>query len=130
MVCHLPSAPAMLAGMVTPADLPDLEALLIAAARAGRDLSYSDVLLALGHRFTRPKLRSLCKLLDAIDDAARAAGRPELAVLVVRESDRLPGQGWWVGRSDAPGEWTGPAARAYVAARQAAAFAWWAAAPG
>ena len=116
--------------MPTPADLPEVKALLVAAARAGRDLSYSEVLLALGHRFTRPKMRSLCKLLDAIDDQGRAAGRPELAVLVVRESDRLPGQGWWVGRSDAPAEWTGPAARAYVSARQAAAFAWWAAAPG
>ncbi|WP_165768608.1 ribose-phosphate pyrophosphokinase [Sandarakinorhabdus cyanobacteriorum] len=116
----------MLAAMVTPADLPDVRALLIAAARGGRDLSYSEVLLALGHRFTRPKMRSLCKLLDAIDAEGRAAGQPELAVLVVRESDRLPGQGWWVGRSDAPADWTGPAARAYVDACQARAFAWWA----
>jgi len=115
--------------MVTPADLPDVHALLIAAARAGRDLSYSEVLLALGHRFSRPRMRSLCRLLDAIDADGRAAGQPELAVLVVRESDRLPGQGWWVGRTDAPVDWSGPAARAFVAARQAEAFAWWSAQP-
>ncbi|MEY4850873.1 MAG: hypothetical protein RLZZ331_1877, partial [Pseudomonadota bacterium] len=39
--------------MVTPADLPEIKALLIAAARAGRDLSYSEMLLALGYRFSR-----------------------------------------------------------------------------
>jgi hypothetical protein len=111
--------------MVTAADLPEVKALLLAAARAGRDLSYSEALLALGHRFSRPKMRALCRLLDAIDDEARAAGQPELAVLVVRESDRLPGQGWWVGRRDAPPDWTGPAARAYVAGLQRRAFAHW-----
>jgi hypothetical protein len=115
----------MLVDMVTPADLPDVRALLIAAARGRRDLSYSEALLALGHRFTRPKMRSLCKLLDAIDVQGRADGEPELAVLVVRESDRLPGQGWWVGRRDAPAAWTGPAAQAYVRQLQAAAFDWW-----
>jgi hypothetical protein len=111
--------------MVTPADLPEVKALLIAAARAGRDLSYSEALLALGYRFSRPKMRALCRLLDAIDDAGRAAGEPELAVLVVRESDRLPGQGWWVGRRDAPATWTGPAARAFVDQLQQRAFAFW-----
>lgn len=114
--------------MASPADRPALETLLIAAARAGRDLSYSETLLALGYRFTRPRMRSLCRLLDAIDADGRSAGQPELAVLVVRESDRLPGQGWWVGRADAPPAWTGPAARAYVDRLQAAAFAWWGAA--
>jgi hypothetical protein len=111
--------------MVMAVDLPEVKALLVAAARAGRDVSYSEMLLALGYRFSRPKMRSLCRLLDAIDAEGRAAGEPELAVLVVRESDRLPGQGWWVGRHDAPPDWTGPAARAYVAARQQAAFDWW-----
>jgi hypothetical protein len=111
--------------MVTPADLPEIHALLIAAARAGRDLSYSEMLLALGYRFTRPKMRSLCRLLDHIDTQARADGAPELAVLVVRESDRLPGQGWWVGRSDAPADWSGPPARAFVAQLQARAFSHW-----
>ncbi len=115
--------------MVTPADLPDIKALLLAAAQARRALSYSEMLMALGHRFTRPKMRSLCRLLDTIDDAARAAGEPELAVLVVREADRLPGQGWWVGRTDAPNAWTGPAAAAFVAGLQGRAFDYWQARP-
>ena len=111
--------------MVTPADLPEIKSMLIAAARDGRDLSYSEMLLALGYRFSRPKMRTLCRLLDSIDAAARAAGEPELAVLVVRESDRLPGQGWWVGRRGTPPQWTGPAAPAVVNSRQRAAFDWW-----
>jgi hypothetical protein len=114
------------AGQVpTPDDLPELTALLHGAARAGRALSYSECLLGLGYRFSRPKLRALCKLLDHIDSAGRARGEPELAVLVVRESDGLPGQGWWLGREDAPMNWTGPAARAFVQARQQLAFAHW-----
>ncbi|MEH3107773.1 MAG: ribose-phosphate pyrophosphokinase [Sphingomonas fennica] len=112
------------------ADVPRVRGLLIAAAREGRALSYSEALAALGHRFSRPKMRALCRTLDAIDEAGRAAGEPELAVLVVRESDRLPGQGWWAGGRtfalghDAP--WTGPAAAALVGELQAQAFDWWA----
>jgi hypothetical protein len=119
----------MLVAMPGPDDLPLVRALLIAAAQAGHDLSYSNVLLALGERFTRPRMRALCRLLDAIDAAGAAVGEPELAVLVVRESDRLPGQGWWVGRRDAPAVWTGPEAATYVRGIQARAFAWWQAQP-
>jgi hypothetical protein len=42
-------------------------------------------------------MRALNKTLDAIDTAGMVAGEPELAMLVVRESDQVPGQGWWVG---------------------------------
>ncbi len=79
-------------------DVDHVEALLQASAGASVAMSYSEILLALGHRFTRPKMRALCKVLDVIDRRAAAASQPELAVLVVREGDRLPGQGWWVGR--------------------------------
>src|ERR1700742_1666650 len=79
-------------------DIKAVRGLLIAAARARRDVSYAELLMELGHRFTRPKMRALCRTLDAIDEEGRAAGEPELAALVVRESDRLPGQGWWVGK--------------------------------
>ncbi|WP_419826792.1 ribose-phosphate pyrophosphokinase [Sphingomonas sp.] len=111
------------------ADLPRVRALLIEAARAGEDRSYSHMLAMLGHRFTRPKMRALCRTLDAIDEAARAAGEPALAVLVVREGDRLPGQGWWIGRTDTGHlpDWTGAAARSLVRAHQAEAFGYWAA---
>ncbi len=105
------------------ADVARVRALLIAAAREGRAWSYSGLLAQLGFRFTRPKMRSLCRTLDAIDDA-RGDGEPALAVLVVREGDGLPGQGWWSGRRDTPG-WTGPEAAAYVAERQRAAFDYW-----
>ena len=70
-------------------------------------------------------MRALCVVLDDIDAAERGAGRPPLACLVVRASDRLPGQGWWVNRRDYRGLFTGPGAAAYVAGVQAEAFAAW-----
>lgn len=109
------------------ADVALVRTLLVEAARAGRAISYSELLRALGHRFTRPKMRALCRTLDAIDTAGAAAGEPGLAVLVVREGDGLPGQGWWVGSAARGhvGAWTGPDAVAFVRARQAAVFAYW-----
>ncbi len=117
------------AGAGTIADPALVRAILVAAARAGESVSYAELLGALGHRFTRPKMRALCRTLDAIDRAGGTRGEPELAVLVVRESDRLPGQGWWAGgRAKAlghEGSWTGPEARRLVERLQADAFAWW-----
>lgn len=107
-------------------DVSLIEQLLQAAAREGRDISYSELLMALGYRFTRPKMRALCKVLDEVDRRGTARGEPELAVLVVRESDRLPGQGWWVGRRDYAGQWTGPDARAYLTKIQQGTFRHWA----
>ncbi|MBV9840389.1 MAG: ribose-phosphate pyrophosphokinase [Sphingomonadaceae bacterium] len=110
------------------ADVARVRALLVAAAREGRAVSYSELLGALGQRFTRPKMRALCKTLDAIDEGAAAAGEPELAVLVVRESDRLPGQGWWTGvaeRRGYAGSWTGSDATELVRAIQEQAFRYW-----
>lgn len=117
------------AGAGAIADPAAVRAILIAAARAGESVSYAELLGALGHRFTRPKMRALCRTLDAVDRAGLARGEPELAVLVVRESDRLPGQGWWAsGQALARGHdgaWRGPAARALVDRLQREAFAWW-----
>jgi hypothetical protein len=110
-------------------DVARVRALLIAAARAGEPYSYSGLLNDLGHRFTRPKMRALVKTLTAIDEAGLAAGEPELAVLVVRESDGLPGQGWWTGGHALAlghdGAWEGPEARALVKRLQAEAFVYW-----
>jgi hypothetical protein len=109
-------------------DMPRIAAILRDVARAGRAVSYSEMLMALGLRFTRPRMRALCKTLDMIDSNAQSLGEPDLAVLVVRESDRLPGQGWWVGRANAfayHGPWTGAEAAAFVAAKQARAFDYW-----
>jgi hypothetical protein len=106
------------------ADVARVRAILLAAAREGRALTYSEVLLDLGTRFTRPKMRALCRTLDRIDEEGAARGEPGLAVLVVRQSDGLPGQGWWVGRD---GPWEGPEALARVTALKRAVFAYWSA---
>jgi len=111
------------------ADVARVRGILLAAARAGEVLSYSGFLAELGHRFTRPKMRALCRTLDRIDEDGRAAGEPELAVLVVRESDGLPGQGWWTGGRALmlghEGGWEGPEARALVRELQGEAFDYW-----
>jgi hypothetical protein len=111
------------------ADTARVRALLVEAARAGESISYSHLLAQLGHRFTRPKMRAVCKTLDIIDDAAIASGEPELAVLVVRESDGLPGQGWWGGARafvlGYDGPWTGPPAMKLVREQQRIAFDYW-----
>lgn len=106
-------------------DVARIEALVRGAAAQRHALSYSELLLMLGYRFTRPKMRALCKVLDMVDQRAAAGDEPELAALVVREGDDLPGQGWWVGRSDYQGEWTGPAARRYLDGIQQKAFDYW-----
>jgi hypothetical protein len=106
-----------------------VRALLIAAARERRAVSYAEMLMELGHRFTRPKMRALCRTLDAVDEAGREAGEPALAVLVVRESDRLPGQGWWAGKVNRlgyEGPWSGKQALSFVKSRQKLAFDYWA----
>ncbi len=72
---------------------------LIAAAQAGRSVTYSELLEQLGYSFSRPKMRQLCAILSAVDQDAEARGEPELAVLVVRQSDGIPGQGWWIERA-------------------------------
>jgi hypothetical protein len=115
---------------VTPlADPEEVRAHLVAAAKAGVALSYGAILEQLGYRFTRPKMRALCATLGVVDEDAAARGEPELAVLVVRQSDGLPGQGWWIAggaRSRGyEGPWEGPEARRFVASVQAETFGWW-----
>lgn len=108
----------------------EVAAILYGAARAGTALTYAEVLGALGFAFSRPKMRALCVALDDVDAAERGAGRPALACLVVRASDGLPGQGWWLGRHDYKGLFVGAEAAAYVAAAQRAVFGHWATLPG
>jgi hypothetical protein len=110
------------------ADPQEVRAILLAAARAGEAISYSDVLRLLGHPFSRPKMRQLCKVLGRVDQDAGERGEPELAVLVVRQSDGLPGQGWWIEGAKAHGYdglWEGPQARRFIARLHAAAFDYW-----
>ncbi len=107
-------------------DVARIEAILHRVAGESRAISYSEILMELGFRFTRPKMRILCKTLETVDARARGRGEPELAVLVVREGDGLPGQGWWTGRNDYAGQWTGSAARAFIDKVQRKAFRHWA----
>lgn len=107
------------------ADVGLVRSHLVEAAAQGLALSYSELLNLLGERFTRPRMRALCKTLDRIDAEGATAGEPPLAVLVVRESDGLPGQGWWAGRTDWSGAWTGDAATAFVRSHQRIAFDYW-----
>jgi len=111
------------------ADPEQVRDLLVAAARAGVALTYSEMLGHLGHAFSRPKMRNLCRVLDRVDEDCADRGEPELAVLVVRQSDGLPGQGWWVNggarEHGYEGAWEGPAAAASIARVQRNAFDYW-----
>jgi hypothetical protein len=111
------------------ADPREVRAILVASAKAGQAISYSEVLSLLGHHFTRPKMRALCKVLAFVDDEAEDRGEPELAALVVRQSDGLPGQGWWVGgakKHSYTGLWEGPQAAKLIKKLQRQAFDYWA----
>jgi hypothetical protein len=114
------------------ADPAEVRAILVASAKAGEPISYAEVLELLGHHFTRPKMRALCKVLGYVDDEAAELGEPELAVLVVRQSDGLPGQGWWVGgakKHGYPALWEGPAAAKLIRKIQTRAFELWQSSP-
>ena len=111
------------------ADPDEVRVHLVAAAKAGVALSYGELLEHLGYRFTRPKMRALCAMLGDIDREGAARGEPELAVLVVRQSDGIPGQGWWVGGGGRlrgyAGPWEGPEAARFIREVQAETFAFW-----
>jgi hypothetical protein len=110
-------------------DIDRLEALLIEAARERRSLTYAEVLLHFGIRITPRRVYALCRDLGQVCERNRARGEPDLAVLVVRKADRLPGEGffhglWRDGAYDGPA--TGPAAEAYIRAQTEEVFAHWA----
>lgn len=111
-------------------DPDEVRAHLIAAAAAGHALSYSELLEHLGYGFSRPKMRQLCKTLGAVDEEAAMRDEPELAVLVVRQSDGLPGQGWWVAGGGLAhgyeGPWEGPKAARFIRELQQKTFDHWA----
>ena len=115
--------------MAALADPEEVRAHLVAAAEAGTALTYSEVLERLGYTFSRPKMRALCAILGTVDDAAALSGEAELAVLVVRQSDGLPGQGWWVAGGARSrgylGPWEGPEAKRFIDTVQAETFAFW-----
>ena len=110
-------------------ELDELEKLLIEAARARRSLTYAEVLAHFGMRITPRRVYALCRDLGTVCERNRAHGEPELAVLVVRKSDRLPGEGffhslWRDGAYDGPA--TGPQAAGFIRRETERVFAHWA----
>lgn len=98
-------------------DIDALEQLLIDAARNRKTLAYGEVLGHFGKRVTPIRVYALCRDLGHVCERNRERREPELAVLVVRKTDRLPGEGffhsaWKDGSYDGPA--TGPGARAYI----------------
>ena len=109
-------------------DVDRLEVLLVEAARARQSLTYAEVLAHFGIRITPRRVFALCRDLGAVCERNRARGEPELAVLVVRKADRLPGEGffhslWRDGAYDGPA--TGPAAAAFIRRETERVFAHW-----
>jgi hypothetical protein len=114
--------------MAALAEPEEVRAHLVAAAAAGQRVTYSELLERLGFPFSRPRMRQLCVLLGEVDSIGAGRGEPELAVLVVRQSDGLPGQGWWTGAAqvhDYRGPWEGPEARRFIEALQQQCFDFW-----
>jgi hypothetical protein len=119
-------------------DIDALERLLIEAARARTSMTYAEVLAHFGIKITPRRVFALCRDLGEVCARNRARGEPELAVLVVRKADRLPGEGFFHGywRDGVyEGPCTGAAAEAFIRAETERVFAFFAlrreaAAPG
>lgn len=108
-------------------DLDLLERLLTRAALDGRALTYGEVLAFFERRVTRITVSALCKDLGRVEDRRSGEGWPDLACLVVRKADRLPGEGYFTAMREA-GAYAGPSvgepAHAFVHGRQARARLW------
>ena len=108
-------------------DLDQLERALIQAALERRPLTYGQLLAFFERRVTRITVSALCRDLGRVEARRAGAGWPDLACLVVRKDDGLPGEGYFdslrrEGRYAGPS--TGPAAEAFVHARQRRAHDW------
>lgn len=108
--------------------IDELEALLIVRAKSGRAIAYGEVFGWFGLPFQRYQVGQLCAALEEVDARQRGRDAPELASLVVRRSDGIPGQGWWLSKSHDPwdGPFEGPDARRFVERHQQRAFDHWA----
>jgi hypothetical protein len=108
-------------------DLERLERALLAAARGRRPVTYGQLLALFERRLTPITVRALCRDLGKVCERVAARGGPDLAVLVVRKSDGLPGEGYFAALREADG-YAGPASGARAARlvrrRQRLAYAW------
>jgi hypothetical protein len=113
-------------------DLDRLERVLVQAAREGRPVTYGQVLAYFGWKVTQVTVGALCRDLGRVEERRAGQGWPDLACLVVRKSDGLPGEGYFTAMRAAgfyAGPSTGPPADAFVRARQDRARLWAAAQP-
>lgn len=109
--------------------MDELERLLVGAARTGRTLTYAEVLRHFDQAVAPRRVYALCRDLGEVCRRNRQRGEPELAVLVVRKSDRLPGAGffrsvWQDGTYDGPE--SGFPAQAFIREQQDLVFAFFA----
>ena len=110
-------------------DVDELERLLLEAARTGRTLTYAQVLAHFGKRIAPRRAYALSRDLGEVCARNRIRREPELAVLVVRKADGLPGEGFF--RSAwREGTYAGPAegfeARNFIREQQDRVFAFFA----
>lgn len=110
-------------------DLERLERVLIEAAREQRPVTYGQLLRYFERKVTRITVGALCRDLGHVCRRVEERGGPDLAVLVVRKSDGLPGEGYFSalrqeGSYDGPS--TGPLAARTIAHRQAEVFSYYA----
>ncbi len=101
--------------------------MLLRAGAEGRTLTYGEVLRRFGRRVGPGNVAALCRDLGEVCRRVEARGGPDLACLVVRREDGLPGAGYFAALRDAgpnPAPPSGPEAAALVRARQERAFAW------
>jgi hypothetical protein len=113
-------------------DLDRLERALIRAALERRPVTYGQLLAFFGWKVTRVTVGALCRDLGRVEERRAGQGWPDLACLVVRRSDGLPGEGYFNSlrrEHGCAGPRVGPAAEAFVRSRQERAYAWAAAAP-
>ena len=110
-------------------EIDELERLLLRAAREGRTLTYAEVLAHFEIRIAPRRAYALSRDLGEVCARNRARGEPELAVLVVRKSDGLPGEGFFKS-AWADGSYDGPAsgfpARAFIREQQDRVFTFFA----
>lgn len=88
-------------------DLDLLEHRLLEAAASGRSVTYGELLAFFERRVTPVNVRALCRDLGRVGDRIEAKGGPDLACLVVRASDGLPGAGYFQAMREA-GRYAGP----------------------
>ena len=108
-------------------ELNELGRVLITAARERRPITYGQLLGFFGRRVTRITVHAICADLGRLARQRAAEGWPDLACLVVRKADGLPGEGYFTSlalEGSYSGPPTGPMAMAALRQRQEAAFAW------